>query len=88
MRFVFPHSHAFRGGRVVVEEISDKAPECLVEFGDGTTVIARWEPKRDEIDLFVPAYRTTKGTEVSARQWHLTHCKHAWRSQPRSPASA
>ncbi len=67
MRFVFPHSHAFRRGRVTVDDEGKAGPECLVEFGDGVTVIAEWLADGDAINLFVPGYRTAKGTLVTAR---------------------
>ena len=35
MRFRFPHSHAFRRGRVTIDDDGKAGPECLVEFGDG-----------------------------------------------------
>lgn len=82
MRFVFPHSHAFPGGRVVVEDDASTGPECLVEFGDGVTVIAEWRSTRDVVLLSVPTYRTGKGTQVAARNWRLTRRKDgAWRSE-------
>lgn len=82
MRFVFPHSHAFPGGRVVVEGDAGTGPECLVEFGDGVTVIAEWRAASDVIHLSVPAYRTAKGTQVVARNWRLVQRKgRVWRSE-------
>lgn len=81
MRFMFPHSHAFPGGRVAIEGDANTARECLVEFGDGATVIAEWERRGDAIDLFVPAYRTTKGTRIPARHWRLVQRKGVWRSE-------
>lgn len=82
MRFVFPHSHAFQSGRVVVEDDAKAGPECLVEFGDGVTVIAEWRRASEEIHLSVPAYRTAKGTLLKARNWRLVQRKDGvWRSQ-------
>lgn len=82
MRFVFPHSHAFPGGRVVVDDDAAWGPECLVEFGDGVTVIAEWRSVSDAIHLSVPAYRTAKGTEIAARNWRLVQRKGGvWRSE-------
>ncbi len=82
MRFAFPHSHAFRGGRVLVEDDGGEGPGGLVEFGDGVTVIAQWRPAGDAIRLGIPAYRTAKGTEVAAREWILARRKDGtWRSQ-------
>ncbi len=83
MRFVFPHSHAFPGGRVVVEDDMAPASACLVEFGDGVTVIAEWSLADDGLCLHVPAYRTAKGTQVSARAWRLVQRSDGgWRSYP------
>ncbi|MBS0224229.1 MAG: hypothetical protein JSR91_26210 [Proteobacteria bacterium] len=82
MRFVFSHSHAFRGGRVTVDDDGKAGPECMVEFGDGVTVIAEWQAYGDAIRLSVPDYRTAKGTLVSARTWELARDKHGlWRSK-------
>lgn len=82
MRFVFPHSHAFRRGRVIVDDDGKAGPECMVEFGDGATVIAEWQRDEDVIRLSVPDYRTAKGTLVSARTWRLAQGKDGlWRSE-------
>lgn len=68
VRIVFPHSHAFRSGRVVVEHDGKIGPGCLVEFGDGITVIAEWRPAGEGIELRVPptarqrATRSRRGT--------------------------
>ncbi len=61
MRFLFPHSHAFRRGRVTVDDARKTASDCLVEFGDGVMVIAEWHVEGDVI------YRTARGTLVTAR---------------------
>lgn len=84
MRFKFPHSHAFPGGQVVIENDGTTEPECLVEFGDGVTVIAEWRSgTADEaLQLSIPVYHTAKGTKVSARNWRLTrHSDGTWRSK-------
>jgi hypothetical protein len=82
MRFLFPHSHAFRRGRVTVDDDEKPGPGCLVEFGDGVTVIAEWHAFDDAIHLSVPTYRTAKGTEVSARTWWLVRGTDSiWRSE-------
>lgn len=82
MRFVFPHSHAFRRGRVTVEDDGKAGPECLVEFGDGVTVIAEWQADDEAIRLSVPGYRTAKGTRVTARRWRLARgADGLWRSE-------
>jgi len=82
MRFVFPHSHAFRKGRVTVDNDGRAGPECLVEFGDGVAVIAEWQADDHAIRLSVPGYRTARGTPVTARIWRLTRGKDGlWRSE-------
>ncbi len=42
MRFIFFHSHAFPGARVIVEDDGESDSQCLAEFGDGATVIVDW----------------------------------------------
>jgi hypothetical protein len=87
MRFAFPRSHAFPGSRVLVEDDAEAGPKCLVEFGDGITVIAQWRKLKDAIHLSVPAYRTAKGTQVVARHWRLAKRKDGvWRSERVSEA--
>lgn len=82
MRFVFPHSHAFQRGRVIVDDDAMTGPECLVEFGNGVTVIAEWRSARDAIHLSVPTYRTAKSTQVAARKWRLVQRKDGiWRPE-------
>jgi hypothetical protein len=82
MRFAFPHSHAFHRGRVVVHEDAKTEPECLIEFGDGVTVIAEWHYVGDALSLSIPSYRTAKGTQVAPRIWRLVHGKDGvWRSE-------
>jgi hypothetical protein len=77
-----PNSHAFRGGRVVVEHDGKDGPVCLVEFGDGITVIGEWRPAGGGIELRVPAYRTAKGKEVASGNWILARRKDGgWRSK-------
>jgi len=79
---MFPHSHAFPGGRVVIEDDAKTGPECLVEFGDGVTVIAEWRSAGDAIHLSVPAYRTAKGTRITIRNWRLVQREDGvWRSE-------
>ena len=69
MRFTFPHSHAFPGGRVAVAEEGGDPAACMVEFSDGVTVIAGYRRIGEDIVLDVPSYRTSKGTLVAARRW-------------------
>jgi hypothetical protein len=84
MRFAFPHSHAFRGGRVVVDETDEPTgSDCLVEFGDGVSVVGRWRRLGDTIDLRIPSHRTAKGTTMEARSWRLKPGDDGtWRSTP------
>lgn len=85
MRLTFPHSHAFRGGRVIVDDDGTTGPECLVEFGDGVTLVAEWRRAGDAVDLGIPAYRTATGTWIAARGWRLVRRKDGvWRSEPAS----
>lgn len=87
MRVGFPHSHAFRGGRAIVDD--DGMAECLVEFGDGVTIVGEWRRTGDAIDLEMPAYRTAKGTRIAARRWRLIRRKDGvWRSEPASGDAA
>jgi hypothetical protein len=82
MRFVFPHSHAFQRGRVVVDDEGRTEPGCLVEFGDGVTVIGEWRAAGKAIHLSIPAYSTAKGTKMTARAWRLVQGKDGvWRSE-------
>ena len=82
MRFLFPHSHAFRRGRVTIDDDGKAAPDGLVEFGDGVTVIVEWHAEGDAIRLAVPDYRTARGALVTARTWRLAMGKDGhWRSE-------
>lgn len=82
MRFFFSQSHAFPGGRVAVEETGAAAGTCIVEFGDGVTVIGEWHPADGGIRLDIPSYRTAKGTAVTARSWLLQQTGDgSWRSR-------
>lgn len=72
MRFSFPHSHAFPGGRVSVDDEDEAEGPCEIEFSDGVTVIGNWQRDDDAIRLDVPTYRTARDTEVHARRWRLT----------------
>jgi hypothetical protein len=55
---------------------------CVVEFGDGVALVGEWYPDRDTIHLRIPAYRTTKGTDMEARSWRLEQGKDGvWRSR-------
>ena len=82
MLFLFPYSHAFPGGRVVVEGDAAHGAECLVEFGDGTTVIAERQLEGEAIRLRIPSYCTAKGTRIAARVWTLVRDEDgAWRSR-------
>ncbi len=84
MRFSFPYSHAFPNGRVVVEDDRANEPQCMVEFADGTTVIAAWRQEKEDISLDMSDYRTAKGTRVSARRWRLVRGSDGiWRTKRR-----
>ncbi len=85
MRFTFPHSHAYPGGRVAISDDGETGSEGMVTFGDGVTVIAEWRSQGDGIHLSVPAYRTAKGTRIAAKSWRLTQRKDGvWRSDATS----
>lgn len=82
MRFFFPHSHAFPGGRVRVEDEADTEAQCLVEFADGVVVAAECHRTDDGIRLAVPAYRTSKGHLVAAHTWQVVQRQDGvWRSE-------
>lgn len=82
MRFTFPHSHAFRKGRVAVDDDGKAGPECLVEFGDGVTVLADWRADGGAFRLSIPDYRTAKGTLVKARHWRIARGRDdLWRAE-------
>ncbi|MGC4252924.1 MAG: hypothetical protein QM605_16055 [Sphingobium sp.] len=83
MHIIFTHSHAFPGGRVTVEDEGDAGPGCLVEFGDGVTVMAEWREEGEDMILAIPAYRTAKGTDIEPHRWRLARDKDGvWRSRP------
>jgi hypothetical protein len=82
MRFAFPHSHAFRRGRVTVNDDGRAGPECLVAFSDGVTVIGVWQRDGEALHLSIPTYRTAKGTQIAPRSWRLVQAKDGtWRSE-------
>ena len=83
MRFVFPHSHAFPGGRVTLHDDGAAPPVCMVSFADGTTVLGEWRREGADILLSVPAYSTAKGTEIDPHRWLLVMGGEGmWRSRP------
>lgn len=71
MRFSFPYSHAFHGGRLGVYDDGAPGPACTVEFSDGSVVVGQYATEGEDLLLSVPDYRTTKGTKVKARKWKL-----------------
>ncbi|EQB03495.1 hypothetical protein V475_07945 [Sphingobium baderi LL03] len=82
MRFVFTHSHAFPGGRVAPEDDGGVEPGCLVEFGDGVTVLAQWRQEGADMVLDIPGYRTAKGAMIEPRRWRLVQdVEGIWRSR-------
>lgn len=73
MRFIFPHSHAFDGGKLTVEDDGTSGSSCLIEFADGTTVIGELVGALgDSYTIKVPAYETAKRNTVTAHTWHIT----------------
>lgn len=85
MRFSFPHSHAFQGGRLQIDDAETGEGTCMVAFGDGVEIIGEWQPDGDDILLDIPAYRTARGTDVSARSWRLAQGRDGrWRSRRHS----
>lgn len=73
MRFSFPHSHAFPGGRVSVDVGGHKDSGCTIEFGDGMVLFGHWAYEDDGLVLSVPAYQTAKGTVIEAKQWRVVN---------------
>ncbi|MFT3976976.1 MAG: hypothetical protein QM688_07675 [Sphingomonas bacterium] len=71
VRFHFPKSHIFPGARLTVEDDGETGAHCMLEFGDGVTILADVSPQADGYFLTVPDYRTAKGTLVAARTWRL-----------------
>jgi hypothetical protein len=47
MRVSFPHSHAFQGGRLLIEKAEMSEAMCVVEFGD--TVCRLDGPRESEL---------------------------------------
>ena len=83
MRFTFPHSHAFSGGQLTVQDDAAPGPSCMVEFGDGTMVIGELANAADgHYDVNVPDYKTAKGHTVKARSWRIARRggEGVWRS--------
>lgn len=86
MRFSFPHSHAFNGGRVVVDDDGSPGPACMVEFGDGSTIVGEFTSGDQAIFLSVPAYETAKGNTVRPRNWRVVKSDDgSWRSMASQP---
>lgn len=72
MRFVFSHSHAYRGAQVQVEAENASEGTCQVDFGDGVSVLGACRTLQDgSHELDIPAYRTGRGHEVVARSWRI-----------------
>ncbi|HRP80200.1 MAG TPA: hypothetical protein PL183_14050 [Aquamicrobium sp.] len=81
MRFNFPYSHAFNGGRVTVDDDGSSGPACTVEFGDGSIVLGEFTPDDRGMRLSVPAYETARGNTVRARTWLIVKSDDgSWRS--------
>jgi hypothetical protein len=85
MRFSFPYSHAFPNGRVIVEDDGVKEPRCMVEFADGTTVIAAWRggkgrhcSRHARLSYGQRHARQRAALAIATRPgWHLVHEKKA-----------
>ncbi len=71
MRFSFPYSHAFHGGRVTVDVSRDQGGPSTIEFGDGTVLIGACRRDGDAFLLSLPAYQTVKGTGIPAKDWRI-----------------
>lgn len=72
MRFAFPYTHAYPGGRVVLEDDGAPPPHGVVSFNDGTSLMARWQPMPEGYLLSVPGHTSAKGTPVPPRDWLVT----------------
>lgn len=81
MRFSFPYSHAFPGGRVSVDADDAEEGACEVAFADGVIVTGTWRREDDALCLDVPAYRTARGNAVAEHRWRLLRSKDGWRAQ-------
>lgn len=82
MRFLFPYSHAFDGGRLEIEDDGGIETRCPVEFSDGVVVLGEYASRGDHIRLVVPAYATARGTQVTSRIWHIARDRRGdWRSR-------
>lgn len=82
MHIIFPHSHAYDGGRATIKDDDRDGSTCVVEFGDGVIVFAKFSRGKGDIQLSVPEYRTAKGTIISARLWRLVQRSDGtWRSK-------
>jgi len=89
MRFSFPYSHAFPGGRVAVDVAGRQNDVCTVEFGDGTVLFGRWAYEKDGLVLSVPAYETARGTVIEAKQWRVVNVvADTWKTERRESGMA
>jgi hypothetical protein len=84
MRFSFPHSHAFPGGEVRVEDAEAAEGMCVVEFGDGIAMIGEWHPDgRTFIFPFRPIARPAARMSMrAARGWSGTRLEPGVRGDP------
>ena len=83
LRFSFPHSHAFNGGQLGVDDDGKSSTGCIIEFADGVTVIGGVSLAKDnEYEIIVPEYTTSKGNTVAAHRWHIIkrQGESVWRS--------
>lgn len=81
MRVSFSHSHVFPGCRATVVDVENKGQDCLVEFADGLTVLARRQDTQQGVLISIPAYRTRKRNWVDSRRWLLERRGNEWRAR-------
>lgn len=85
LRLSFPYSHAFKGGQLTLADDGDPHGECIVEYGDGITVIGQVVDHDVAFyDVAVPEYMTAKGSIVVAHTWRIMQRdgESVWRSMP------
>ena len=74
MRFAFTHTHVYPGGHAHLSGADVTARSdapCVVEFSDGIVLPATCSLVADAVLLRLPAYRTTRGTQIEPNGWML-----------------
>lgn len=71
----FADSHAYPGCRVTLAEAGG---DTLAEFSDGSTAPAMAERQGAGWDIRIAAYRTARGTAITARNWRLSPAGDGW----------